>query len=204
MNLMDLLKWQLSDGVIDHMDNHLQIGDRNKTNSAANAALSVLLSALSKNSIGSESALSGLMGALDSDHDGGLLDDLLGMMSGRSQAQNSKTLNGMGILKHLLGGSENNVVNVLTKMSGLNNQQSQGLLSQLAPLVLGVLGRAKRQNNLDSGGLKDYIRQSQDAFIKEDNNRSVFEKMLDQDGDGSVMDEIAGIGMKVLGGFLRR
>jgi len=200
---MDLLKWQLSDGVINQMDNQLSIGDKNKTNAAANAALSVLMGALSKNSTSSESALGGLMGALDKDHDGSFLDDVVGLMSGRSQATNSRMVNGEGILGHLLGGKQSNVVELLTKMSGLNSQQSQGLLAKLAPLVLGVLGRAKKQNQLSNDGLKDYLRNSQENYVKQDANRSVFTKLLDQDGDGNVMDEIAGIGMKVLGGLFK-
>lgn len=204
MDLMDLLKWQLSDGVIDQMDNQLSIGDKNKTNAAANAALSVLMGALSKNSTSSDSALSGLIGALDKDHDGSFLDDVVGLMSGRSQATNSRMVNGEGILGHLLGGKQANVIQLLMKMSGLNNQQSSGLLAKLAPLVLGVLGRAKKQNQLNNDGLRDYLRSSQENYVKQDANRSVFTKLLDQDGDGDVMDEIAGIGMKVLGGLFRR
>lgn len=201
---MDLLNWQLSDGVVDQMSSKLEIGDNQKTGSAAKAALSILMSALAKNSASSSSNLSGLMGALDKDHDGSVLDDLVGLLSGQRQASNSRTMNGAGILGHLLGGKQNNVVDMLMKVSGLNQQQSSGLLSQLAPLVLGVLGRVKKQNQMDSTSLSEYIRNSQQTYIQEDKNRSVFEKILDQDGDGSVMDELAGIGMKVLGGFLKR
>jgi len=203
MNLMDLLKWQLSDGVINGMSNQLNIGDSKKTGSAAQAALSVLMGALSKNSTSSESALTGLSGALDRDHDGSILDDVMGLVTGQSNMGTNKTLNGAGILGHLLGGKQDNAVNMLMKMTGLDTNQSAGLLVKLAPMVLGVLGRYKKQNHLDQNGLSDFLRTSQQEYVKEAPERSIFEKFLDQDGDGSVMDEVAEMGLKVLGNLFK-
>ena len=204
MNLMDLLKWQLSDGVINGMSDQLNIGDAKKTSTAAQAALSVLMGALSKNSTASESALSGLAGALDRDHDGSILDDVIGMISGQTKMGTTKTLNGAGILGHLLGGKQNNAIDLLTKMTGLDNNQSAGLLMKLAPMVLGVLGRYKKQNQLNTNQLSDFLRSSQQEYVKAEPQRSVFEKILDQDGDGNVMDEVASIGLKVLGGLFKK
>jgi hypothetical protein len=203
MNLMDLLKWQLSDGVINGMSDQLNIGDSQKTGSAAQAALSVLMGALSKNSTSSESALSGLSGALDRDHDGSILDDVMGLVTGQTNMGTNKTLNGAGILGHLLGGKQDNAVNMLMKMTGLDTNQSAGLLVKLAPMVLGVLGRYKKQNHLDQNGLSDFLRTSQQEYVKEAPERSIFEKFLDQDGDGSVMDEVAEMGLKVLGNLFK-
>ncbi len=200
---MDLLKWQLSDGVINGMSNQLNIGDSKKTGSAAQAALSVLMGALSKNSTSSESALTGLSGALDRDHDGSILDDVMGLVTGQSNMGTNKTLNGAGILGHLLGGKQDNAVNMLMKMTGLDTNQSAGLLVKLAPMVLGVLGRYKKQNHLDQNGLSDFLRTSQQEYVKEAPERSIFEKFLDQDGDGSVMDEVAEMGLKVLGNLFK-
>ena len=203
MNLMDLLQWQLSDGVISGMDNQLGIGNTEKTNVAANAAISILMSALNKNS-NDNNAMSGLLGALDRDHDGGILDDLMGMLSGSMQPQNQKMMNGAGILGHLLGGSQGNAVSALTKMTGLDQNQSINMLSKVAPLVLGVLGRVKKQKQMDGSQLKDFLQSSQQQFEQKNTNANVFSRLLDQDGDGNVMDEVASMGMKMLGNFLRR
>lgn len=204
MNLMELLKWQMSDGVLDGLSSQLNIGDKKETSNAANAAISILMSALTKNATNSNDGLSGLVGALDRDHDGSILDDIMGLMTGKSQSNNQSMMNGAGILKHLLGAKQNNAIDMLTKVSGLDQNQSSGLLMKLAPMVLGVLGRVKKQKSMDQVGLQDYLRKSQDQFVQEDSQRSIFTKLLDQDGDGNAMDEIASIGMKVLGGFLRR
>jgi len=61
------------------------------------------MSALAKNSTQSESAISGLTGTLDRDHDGSILDDIMGLMTGKTQQQNQKMLNGQGTLSHVLG-----------------------------------------------------------------------------------------------------
>ncbi len=204
MDLMDLLKWQLSDGVISGLDQQLNIGNAQKTNAASQAALSVLMSALSKNSAQSESAISGLAGALDRDHDGSILDDVVGLVTGKSAVSKPKAMDGTGILGHLLGGRQNNAIDMLTQMTGLDKDQSMGLLIKLAPMVLGVLGRYRRQNNLDNNQLSDFLRGSQKRYVEQDRERSIFEKILDQDGDGSVADEAASIGMKLLGNFLKR
>lgn len=201
---MDLLKWQLSEGVVNGIDQQLNIGSPEKTTAASQAAMSVLMSAMAKNSSQSSSGLSGLASALDRDHDGSILDDVIGLVSGQSRTSSSRTMNGTGILTHLLGQRQDNAVQLLTKMTGLDEGKSMALLIKLAPMVLGVLGRYKRQNNLNEHQLSNFLSGSQQNFIKQDRKRSVFEQILDQDGDGSVMDEAAGLGMKLLGGLFRK
>lgn len=204
MDLMDLLKWQLSDGVINGIDQQLNIGNAEKTNAASQAALSVLMSALAKNSTSSDNAISGLVGALDRDHDGSILDDVVGLVTGKSQVTKPKAMDGAGILGHLLGGRQNNAIDLLTQMTGLEKDKSMGLLIKLAPMVLGVLGRYKKQNQLNGGQLADFLKSSQQNFIKQDRKRSVFEQILDQDGDGSIADEAASIGLKLLGNLFKK
>ncbi|NNE26697.1 MAG: DUF937 domain-containing protein [Saprospiraceae bacterium] len=186
------------------MNNQLNIGDSKKTSVAANAALSVLMSAVAKNATKDDNALSGLAGALDRDHDGSLLDDLMGFLSGRAQPQNQKMLNGAGILGHVLGGKQNNAIDMLSQMSGLDKNQSMGMLIKMAPMVLGVLGRYKKQKQMDNDGLREYLGRSQKVYQEKNEGADIFTKLLDQDGDGSMMDDVANIGLKVLGNFLKR
>lgn len=204
MDLMDLLQWQLSDGVLNGMNDQLNIGDSQKTGVAANAALSVLMSAITKNATRDDQGLSGLAGALDRDHDGSLLDDLMGFMSGRAQPQNQKMLNGAGILGHVLGGKQNNAIDMLSQMSGLDKNQSMSMLVKLAPMVLGVLGRYKKQKHMDNSGLREYLGRSQKVYQEKNEGADIFTRLLDQDGDGSMMDDVANIGFKVFRNFLKK
>ena len=67
------------------------------------------------------------------------------------------------------------------------------LLMLLAPLVLGALGRAQRQKKLDSGGISDILGNERRRVEQtQPGNRGLLD-MLDRDGDGSIMDDIAGM-----------
>ncbi len=200
-NLMDLLQDQLGGSALELLAGQVGGGDRDKTSAAANMAMNVLMSAVSK-SAAKPRGLSGLAGALDKDHDGSILDDLTGLLSGK-KAQ-SKSADGMGILSHLLGGSVFNAVEAVSQSSGMDRNGSMNLLMKLAPVVLGVLGKQKKQQRMDNGGLLDFLNQSQQQVQQRNPKQGLISKILDKDGDGSAMDEIAGMGMKVLGGLFKK
>ncbi len=194
---MDLLQGQLNDGLIDQLANQIG-GDKQQTKVAAEGALSTLLAALSKNARSNDGA-SALSSALDRDHDGSVLEDLMGMMSGQQQQQ-SRALNGAGILKHVLGGNSGNVIDMISKMSGLGGNQTGSLLAMLAPLVMGTLGKQKRERNLNESGLSEFLQESVNSASNKRKEMGLIGKLLDQDGDGSVIDDIAGM----FGKFLRK
>ena len=68
-------------------------------------------------------------------------------------SQDKNQHNGMGILEHVLGGNINNVVQMVSKSSGLDFLKSGQLLKMLAPLVMGTLGKTKKSQGLDLGRL---------------------------------------------------
>jgi len=115
---------------------------------------------------------------------------------------NSKTMNGIGILGHILGARQNFAIEAIAKMTGLHKNQTAMLMVRLAPLVLGMLGKKKKEENLRAPDLSDLLGNS--VAKRENNDRSIISKILDRDGDGSVMDEIGSMGMKVLGNYLFR
>jgi hypothetical protein len=83
--------------------------------------------------------------------------------------------------------------------------KSAELMKLLAPLVMGTLGQAKKQNGFDLGGLASVLSGTvSQASNQQGSGMSMIAKVLDADGDGSVMDDIAGMGMKVLGGLFRK
>jgi hypothetical protein len=135
---------------------------------------------------------------------GGGMANILGGLLGTAPAS-SRTGNIGGILGNILGGA-NNVPQVqqgVSKASGLNASQIGLLMSILAPLIMGALGKMKRQQGLDAGGL---------ARVLENDRRTVEErvpevanmpKLLDSNRDGKVdmKDDIAKVGM-ALGGAM--
>lgn len=200
MNLLELLQNQLSEPVVDQLSKTIR-ADKEQTVTAANGVFATLVSAISRNAAKPESGQA-LMKALDRDHDGGILNNVMDLIGGAQQRD--KSTNGLGILEHVLGGKTNNVVQMVSKTSGLDFLKSAELLKVLAPIVMGTLGQTKRQNGLDLGGLSQILSGTVTQAAKQREGMGLIEKVLDADGDGSVMDDIAGMGMKVLGGLFRK
>jgi hypothetical protein len=205
-NLIDLLQGQLSEGLVEQFANQLGGADKQQTADATSGIISMITSALAKNATTPEGA-GALASALDRDHDGSILDDLMGYATGSMQQKeglNTSMINGAGILKHILGGKQSNAIDVISQMSGLQSDKTGNLMAMLAPIVLGMLGKQKRQNNLDQGGLSEILNQTIQSESSKRKELGMIGKFLDQDGDGSVMDDLANMGMKIFGNFLRK
>ncbi|MEL6864771.1 MAG: DUF937 domain-containing protein [Bacteroidota bacterium] len=203
MNLMDLMQGQLTEGLIDQLSQQLGGADKQQTAAAASGAVSTILSALAKNAATPDGA-SALASALDNDHDGSILDDVMGMVSGSATPQNSRAANGAGILKHVLGGKQEGAATMLSQLSGLSSGQTGNLMTMLAPMVMGALGKTKQSQGLDAGSLAGLLSGTVQSATNQNQELGLIGKFLDQDGDGSVMDDLTGMGMNLLGKFLKR
>ncbi len=203
MDLMDLLQGQLSEGMIDQLSNQLGGADKQQTAAAASGILSTLMGGLAKNAASPEGA-SSLASALDRDHDGSILDDVMGMLSGQNQAQNARAMNGAGILNHVLGPRQGNAVSMISKMSGLDQGKTGNLMMMLAPLVMGALGKTKRQQGLNVGDLASLLSGTVSNRKQADPTMGLITQFLDSDGDGDIKDDVAKMGMKFLGGLFKR
>jgi hypothetical protein len=206
---MDLLQGQLSGGMVDQLSQALGGAEKEKTAKAASGITSILMGALAKNASSPEGA-SALSNALDRDHDGSILNDVMGMVTGANRNAGAggidlnRMLNGAGILSHVLGGKQSGAIDMISKMSGLDSSKTGSLMTMLAPVIMGALGKAKRENNLDSSGISDLLTGTVKKNADSNPLLSLATKFLDQDGDGSIMDDLAGMGMKMLGGLFGR
>jgi len=158
-----------------------QLGaDEKQTQGGIAAALPLLMGALSRNSKDSSGA-SALNSALDSDHDGSILDDVTGFLG------KGDTSPGLGILKHVLGGKQSRVESGISKSTGMNGASAGKLLALVAPMVLGALGKAKREKKMDTSGLTSMLGQERDNFEKRaPQQMGALNMLLDADGDGDV------------------
>lgn len=156
MNIMDILQGQLSDDLLGQLSQHIG-AEPQQTASAAQGIFGTLLGGLANNA-NSENGLASLAGALDRDHDGSVLDDLMGMVGGMMQGgQAQGATNGMGILGHILGGQQESAAEQIGQSSGLSAGQVMKLMPILAPILMGVLGRAKSQGNMGLGDLASVV-----------------------------------------------
>jgi hypothetical protein len=200
MNLLELMQGQLTPEVINQLSQQTGAAPQ-QTEVAAQGVLSTLLGGLSKNAQSPEGA-NGIMSALDRDHDGSVLNDIMGMLGGAQQTQApASALNGAGILGHILGGQQQNAAGMISQASGVAPEGVMGMMAQLAPLVMGVLGQQKQQQGFDASGLASLLGGS----VQSQSSNPLMQmatKFLDKNGDGSMMDDVMGmVGSKLLGGL---
>ncbi len=149
---MDVLQGQLSDDVVNQLSNHIG-AEPEQTATAAQGIFATLLGGLANNA-STESGLSSLGSALDRNHDGSMIDDVMGMVSGMLQGGgNSGATDGQGIVGHILGDRQEVAAEQISQKSGLNMGQVMKLLPLLAPIVMSVLGKTKNSGGLDLGSL---------------------------------------------------
>jgi hypothetical protein len=200
MDLNSLLQGQLPDGLLDQLSQQIG-GDKDQTANAASGIINTLLGGLAKNA-GSQEGAASLAGALDRDHDGSIFNNLAGLLSGDAQGGNPSAMNGLGILQNILGDKTGGAASMIGQMSGLSSGQSGNLMALLAPILMGALGQQKQQNGLDGGGiaslLSNLVTQQSAAQAPTNPMMGLVSQFLDKDGDGSIMDDVAGMVMSNL------
>jgi hypothetical protein len=192
-SILEMVTGQLGGDMLKNVSGLLG-SDEKKTGTAVAAAVPLLLGALARNSANTKGAES-LAGALDKDHDGSILDNVAGFL-GQAQAGP-----GEGILRHVLGARRPAVEAGLSKSSGLDVGSVGKLLTMVAPLVMGALGRTKREKGMDPGTLGNFLGQERQAIEqKAPQEMGLLGALLDADGDGDVdLSDIAKRGGGLLG-----
>ena len=171
-------------------------GNEGEVKNGVMAALPAMLAALGKNA-GTEKGAEELNNALEKKHDGSILDNLSGYLS------NPDLKDGAGILNHLFGNQTSNVANAVSQSSGLDTNGSMKMLQMLAPILMGILGQQKKQNNLDAKGLGNLTSMLASNFGSEAGTSGIIEtvtNLLDANKDGNVVDDIMGMVGKFFGG----
>ncbi|MFN0110154.1 MAG: DUF937 domain-containing protein [Blastocatellia bacterium] len=170
--------------------------DESSTGSAIQAALPMLLGGLANNS-SSEEGASGLLGAIDRDHDGSVLDDIGGLIAGQIGGGAG---NGAGILGHIFGGQQGGVENAVSQASGLDMGKIGPLLAILAPIVMGAIGRARQGGEVGASDLGGLLGGAAQSMGGNSGLMGMLGGLLDRDGDGSAVDDVAGMIGGMLGG----
>jgi hypothetical protein len=147
MGLIDLLTGNTGNQVAEQAETKFGIS---KTQVIALLAVAapLIISYLRKKSQDANEA-EALNNALDKDHDGSILDDV-------SQAD-ARQSEGGSILNHIFGEEKPNVENRLSQNTGISIDKIGPILSMLAPVIMGYIGKEKQQNNVGAGGLGDLL-----------------------------------------------
>jgi len=210
MGALDAMLGHLDPSTIQRMAGQLGATPQ-QTQTAIQAALPLLMGAMQRNA-GSRTGADQLYRAVADDHQGVDLDELLGGLLGRVgdgayeragpggarglggnglsslSAQRPPLETGRKILGHIFGGQQPRAEAGVARASGLNMGSAGQLLAMLAPLLMGALGRATQQRNLDSDGLNQTLDQDTGRMSNGAGGglQQVLKRVLDGDGDGDV------------------
>lgn len=120
------------------------------TQTVVTAALPAILGALQNNA--SSGGAGGILQAISTKHDGSILDNLAGALGSVAASD------GEGILKHVLGSSQNSLQKAISKKSGVSATTVSKILALLAPIVMGYLGRETKKGSVNNEkGLTDLL-----------------------------------------------
>ena len=205
-SLQDLLGQEQGDTAVNQISQEVG-AEPSAVGSAIQTALPALLNGLANNASTPDGAQN-LNNALE-DHDGSVLNNLgnlAGMIFGGGQENPPpREANAGAILGHILGGGQTQVAQQASNQSGLNIGQVAHIMMMLAPIVMGYLGQQKQQQGIGADGLGGLIGgllgsgQAQQASVGGVIGEAAT-SMLDQDHDGSVVDDIASLAFKYISG----
>lgn len=188
-SLNDLLGEQQGGEALGQISNVIG-ADQSVTSSAIQMALPMILGGLAKNAATPDGAQA-LNNTLDQHHSGGgILGSLGGLIMG--QLAPSPQTDGGGILSHIFGQKQEPAAEQISTNSGLNMGQAVQLLTVLAPIVMGYLGKKKQEDGLDADGVAGYLGgQTQQMQQADSGVMGMVTGFLDSDKDGSALDDVA-------------
>ncbi|WP_375239512.1 DUF937 domain-containing protein [Aurantibacter sp.] len=195
--ILDLLNSDLGKQIIGGVAGSTG-NDQGKTSSVLTMALPVLMKAMQRNASTPEGA-EGLMGAISGKHSGGILDNLGDLFGGG--VNEDITNDGDKILGHVLGAKRSGVESVIGQKAGMDSGSVAQILKVAAPILMGVLGKQAQQSNVSSSnGIGDLLGGLLGGSSSS-SEQNFLEQILDADGDGSIVDDVAGM---VLGGTKKK
>jgi hypothetical protein len=188
--ILDLLNSDLGKTIISGVSGQAN-QPQNKTQDVLTMALPVLMAAMKRNAATPQGA-EGLIGALNNQqHDGSILDNLEGLFSG---GVDENVINdGNKILGHVLGSKQQHIEQALGAKSGMDANSVAQIMKIAAPLLMGLLGKQSKEQNVNSPSGIESLLGSLLGGNSPQQEQSFLESMLDADGDGSVIDDVAGM-----------
>ncbi len=184
--ILDLINSDLGKQIISGIGNQAGTTE-GETSSVLTSALPTLINAM-QNNTQSEQGAGGLLGALlGGKHDGGMLDNLGGLLGDGV----IDTEDGGKILGHVLGGNQANIEAGLSQNTGVSSDKIGMILKMAAPILMAYLANQAKSNNVQNGtdlggllgGLLGGQTQQQEAPSM---GGSILTSVLDQDGDGQL------------------
>ncbi len=191
MDISELLNSPVGQSIIKNVAGKFGMNEKEAAGTVQ-TAFPAILAGMTKNAQ-SKAGAESLNKALESKHDGSLLDNLSGMLQGHTQELQK---DGDGILGHVFGNKRGAVEQTISKQTGVSSNTIGPLLATLAPIAMAYLGKEKNQNKADSGNLGNLLGGllgSQQKGSSGGGIMNMISGVLDKDGDGDIVDDIMGM-----------
>lgn len=190
MNLLEALMAAHGGGAVKQLGQQFGLGD-DQAGAALSALVPALAAGLAKNATRA-GGLEGLTAALTGGRHAGYLDDP------GSLARPETVADGNGILGHILGSKDQsrNVAAQAAASSGVGPDVLKKMLPVVAAMVMGAMAKKAASGRAAAPGLPGGLGADPGGGGLLD----MLTPMLDRDRDGSVVDDVAGMLGKFLGG----
>lgn len=161
-NLIEMVKGYLTPDIIQKASQ--LVGENSEgTQTALSGIVPTVLGGV-LNKFSSSTGINQLVGMLGSGDQGGILNNVGGLFSGGAASENLLS-QGQGLISSIFGGQSNAVADSISKFSGVKSSSALSLLSMVAPLVLGAIGKVKANEGLSTSGLASLL-SGQQGFIQ--------------------------------------
>ena len=196
MNLLESLIGNDNEDVVSELAKQLGVGT-----SDARKAAEQLVPALGRainNNASTDNGLESLINALDSGKHSDYLDNPSALGQSSTQAE------GNAILGHLFGSKDvsRNIANHGATQSGLSSMLLKKALPIVATLVMSslskkLLGRGNQSGSIFGGGGNSRHGDLFGTGVAAKQNRGMLSQFLDADNDGSMLDDLLSLAVKV-------
>jgi len=186
MNILEALMAAQGGGAVKQLGQQFGL-EGDQVSAALSALVPALAGGLAKNAM-KDGGLAGLAAALSGGRHGSYLDNLA------SLASPATTADGNGILGHILGSKD--VSRQVAAQAAASSGVGPDILKQMLPVVAAMMmgAMAKNAGGATTAGLGAPAGGMGGGLL------DMLAPMLDQDRDGSVVDDVAGMLGKFLGG----
>ncbi len=148
INIIDMIQGVVGPQIVSRIGSLLGEKEQNAGSAIGHAVPAILGGLINK---GSNAGGAGELFNQLNDYDDGILDNLSGALSGGGHT--SLIDMGMKLIGSLFGSRQNSLIGSLAKMAGIGQGSAGSLLGLLVPIVMGMLRKQTRAQNLDAGGL---------------------------------------------------
>jgi OOP family OmpA-OmpF porin len=161
MDLLGLVKEQLSSAAVSKISSFLGESNENTT-AALGSAMPAILGGLIQKTSNPQGAGDILNTIKTGGHDGSIFDKLSSTL-GDAGSTSSLVSTGSGLLSSIFGDKIGALTNIISNVSGIKSSSASSLLGLAAPMLMGMLGKQVSSQGLGVSGLTSLLVSQKDS-----------------------------------------